>query len=224
MTVKFRWTLVIALIASMAATRKKSGRGGRSSSTDSIWQDCTVSEKGDGMLRVMCEEYVEPAPGTYTRAGGRYIVYGASDLRRPGSVPAPPEAGGPSAPSGSAGEKPAVGTPAGSPPPPVVSKSTGPRPTGAPKATPGAAPKGAGGGLTVGEYACYGSGGQILAGFGFKALGNGRYTDLEGGNPGSYSVNGDTVTFRGGHLDGTVGRALDSGNFRIGAQATCEPF
>lgn len=79
-------------------------------------------------------------------------------------------------------------------------------------------------GLRLGEYACYGSGGRIMAGLGFKVLAGNRYTDLEGGNAGSYSTTGDTVSFRGGHLDAKSGRDLRNQNFRIGAQATCEPF
>ena len=157
--------------------------------TDGIWQTCVVSENPPGgMLRVMCEEYVESAPGTYTRAGGTYIVYGRSDLRRAGSAAAAP-----------ATRPPAVATRAESKPGKATKPATRPAP-----ATPAPAP--ARGGLTAGEYACYGNGGQILAGLGFKVVGNGRYTDLEGGNSGSYSVNGDTVTFRGGHLDGHASR------------------
>lgn len=79
-------------------------------------------------------------------------------------------------------------------------------------------------GLKVGEYACYGSGGQIMAGLGFKVLSGGRYTDLEGGNAGTFVISGDTVKFRGGHLGGQTGRELRDYNFRIGAQASCEPF
>ena len=79
-------------------------------------------------------------------------------------------------------------------------------------------------GLKLGEYACYGSGGQILAGFGFKALPGGHYTDLEDANAGTYVIAGDIVTFSGGSLDGTEGRELKNGNFRIGLQASCEPW
>ncbi len=99
------------------------------------------------------------------------------------------------------------------------------RPVSPPPAKPTPPPKSAGkNGLKVGEYACYGSGGRIMAGLGFKVLAGNRYTDLEGGNPGSYSTTADTVSFRGGHLDAKSGRDLRNHNFRIGAQATCEPY
>ena len=88
-------------------------------------------------------------------------------------------------------------------------------------AASGAAPVG----LKTGEYACYGSGGRIMIGLGFKVNGGGRYTDLDGKNPGTFSVAAGNVRFKGGHLDGQVGRALtEKGRFRIGAQASCEPF
>ena len=180
--------------------------------TDSIWQKCTVSENPPGgIMRVSCEEYVEAPPSTYSRAGGTYIVYGKSDLRWPGSDSAPPssEARSPSTSSPS----PVAGTP-------LASDSL----TAQNASKPGGAPNAAGSGLRVGQYACYGSGSQILAGLGFEVLAGGRYADLDGVSSGSYSVNGTTVTFRGGHLDGTVGRDLAGGNFRVGAQATCEPW
>jgi hypothetical protein len=108
--------------------------------------------------------------------------------------------------------------------PASIRKATGavglaPAPKAAPKA---AAAQSAG--LKVGEYACYGSGGRPMIGLGFKVLAGGRYTDLDGKNPGSFTVSGSTVTFRGGHLDGQVGRDLNGANFRIGAQASCEPW
>lgn len=156
---------------------------------DVNWQQCTVSENPPGgTMRADCEEYVEPLSG-YSRAGGVYIVYGPTDLRRPGDMAAP------------------AASPAPEPPPSAGETSAS-----------------SSGGLRIGEYACYGSGGQILAGFGFTVLPGGRFTDLEGGNAGTYTVSGDAVTFSGGHLDGTVGRALNNGTFRIGQQATCEPF
>lgn len=172
--------------------------------TDAIWQSCVVSENPPGgLMRVRCVEYVEPAPGNYRRAQGTYIVYGKGELR------------------------PAGGGAASTVTPPVAPVS--PPPAGAASAAPTnrgpqAAPGNSGDGLRIGEYACYGSGGRILGGFGFKALPGNRYTDLDGGESGSYRVDGDSVSFSGGHLDGTVGRALNNGNFRIGQQADCEPY
>ena len=86
-------------------------------------------------------------------------------------------------------------------------------------ALPKAAPAGT---LRTGEYACYGVGGQIMAGLAFKVTGPGRYTDLDGASSGTFSVNGSNVTFRGGHLSGQTGRELTANGFRIGMQATCE--
>ena len=79
-------------------------------------------------------------------------------------------------------------------------------------------------GLKVGEYACYGSGGRLMIGLGFKVLSPDRYEDLDGGNAGSFSVSGTTVTFRGGHLDGQTGRNLRGHTFTIARQADCEPY
>jgi len=79
-------------------------------------------------------------------------------------------------------------------------------------------------GLKVGEYACYGVGGRIMIGLGFKVLPGNRYTDLEGLNPGSFSITGDTVKFRSGHLNGKPGRNLRGHSFTIGTQAECEPY
>ena len=79
------------------------------------------------------------------------------------------------------------------------------------------------GGLKIGEYACYGSGGTILIGLGFKVLAGNRYTDLDGKNPGKFAIEGETVTFTGGHLDGQVGKGLKDYKFTIHS-ASCEPF
>ena len=78
--------------------------------------------------------------------------------------------------------------------------------------------------LKAGEYACYGSGGQIMAGLGFKVLPGGRYTDLDGKNPGTYTISGTDITFKGGHMEDIKGRELKGHKFRVGAQAVCEPF
>ena len=79
------------------------------------------------------------------------------------------------------------------------------------------------GDLKLGEYACYGSGGSILIGLGFKVQAGNRYTDLDGKEHGTFSVSGDTVTFHGGHLDGQVGTGLKDYKFNIHS-ISCEPF
>ena len=79
------------------------------------------------------------------------------------------------------------------------------------------------GGLKLGEYACYGSGGSILIGLGFKVLAGNRYTDLDGQEHGTFSISGDKVTFHGGHLDGQIGTNLREYKFNIHS-ASCEPF
>ena len=79
------------------------------------------------------------------------------------------------------------------------------------------------GGLKLGEYACYGSGGQLLIGLGFKVVANNRYTDLDNKEHGTFSINDDTVTFHGGHLDGQVGTDLKDYKFNIHS-VSCEPF
>jgi hypothetical protein len=78
--------------------------------------------------------------------------------------------------------------------------------------------------LKLGEYACYGSGGRIMIGLGFKVLSSNRYTDLDGRESGTFSISGNAVTFHGGHLDGQTGRNLRNYKFTIGAQADCEPY
>lgn len=79
-------------------------------------------------------------------------------------------------------------------------------------------------GLKIGEYACYGSGGTLLIGLGFKVLAGGKYTDLDNKNAGTYVVSGANVTFRGGHLDGQKGKDLKDYKFTLGTMAGCEPF
>ncbi len=171
--------------------------------TDSIWQKCKVSENTPGgLVRVFCEEYIEQRPDTYSRAGGTYIVYGKDDLRRSGNA----TTAGQNEPTST--QRPAIETRNTETSQPAAAQATSNVSTG----------------LRLGEYACYGSGGRILAGFGFIVLAGGRYTDMDASSSGSFVVAGDTVTFHGGHLDETVGRALSNNNFRIGAQADCEPF
>jgi hypothetical protein len=71
--------------------------------------------------------------------------------------------------------------------------------------------------LQTGEYTCAGASG-ILIGLGFKMLADGTYTDLDGKSRGRVTIDGTTITFVGGHLDGRTGRNLRNGgrNFEIG--------
>ncbi len=77
--------------------------------------------------------------------------------------------------------------------------------------------------LKKGEYACYGSGGRIMAGMGFKVSPGGRYTDLDNKEKGSYTIKGDKVAFKGGHMDKMEGRNLKKNGFTLG-RANCEPY
>lgn len=226
--------------------------------TGDLWQRCVVSENAAGsVMRGRCEEFVEPAPGTYRRAGGTYIL-SRGDTRPARAQPAPEAVAAEAAGSGDF----RVGEPveieaSGRWLPCVVAENRADtimrvrcdayaplsrdagiytvdrdarsvrRPGTAPApvaAKPAAAPVATVVGLREGEYACYGSGGRILAGFAFRVLPGGRYTDLDEADAGTYTIDGDRVAFAGGHLDGQSGRALTNGRFRIGAQADCEPY
>jgi hypothetical protein len=89
-------------------------------------------------------------------------------------------------------------------------------------AAPVRAQPGPGNSLRVGAYACYGSGGQIMAGLKFNITGPGQYRDAYGA-AGTYSISGGNVSFRGGAMDGMSGRELKSNNsFRLGSRANCE--
>jgi hypothetical protein len=93
----------------------------------------------------------------------------------------------------------------------------------APKpAVPARAQPAPGNSLHVGEYACYGSGGQILGGLKFNITAAGRYTAAYGA-AGTYAISGGNVTFRGGAMDGVTVREPKANNsFRVGSQAECE--
>jgi hypothetical protein len=70
----------------------------------------------------------------------------------------------------------------------------------------------AGAALQSGDYICLGASG-ILVGMGFRVSADGNYTDLDNKSSGSvtYSADGGTVTFVGGHLAGQVGRGAQGG-------------
>ena len=77
--------------------------------------------------------------------------------------------------------------------------------------------------LKLAEYACYGSGGRILIGMGFKVLSGRRYTDLDNGSPGRFTIDPESVLrFMDGHLDGLIGRVSANGVATVGP-TTCQP-
>lgn len=108
------------------------------------------------------------------------------------------------------------------PPPVTVAAKTAPTKQNAPAGKTAKTTNGES--LKIGEYACTGSGGRILIGLGFKVLSGNRYTDLDNTTSGTFSIEGSTVKFRGGHLDGQIGRDLRNYAFTIGTAAHCEPF
>lgn len=100
---------------------------------------------------------------------------------------------------------------------------TGPAPR--PAAPPPPPPARRGATLANGEYACTGAGGRLMIGLGFRVVGPGRTVDLDGGNPGTFTVSGGIIRFRGGHMDGVTGRELnDRGEFNVGTGASCGPW
>jgi hypothetical protein len=77
--------------------------------------------------------------------------------------------------------------------------------------------------LSPGQWACYGSGGRLLIGLGFIAQANGVYTDLDRKTRGSYTIQGGTITFRGGHLDKMIGENYRNNTFELSG-TSCQPF
>lgn len=265
---------------------------------NTMWQKCkVVGNSPNTVMRLDCEEYVEPRPGTYRRAGGIYINSSQKDIRPVGKANATKDKSlggflkrGVSTITNSAknknepqkkwgegdewrgefevgdkvqfsisGKTPdfqtctvaennpqfvmrvkcnafkqwGAGTYIVHSESNIRSTKTGAKKESEPAnedsrnrkdVAPSKRTERPAAGLKVGQYACYGSGGRIMIGLGFKVLPGNRYTDLDDGNRGSFSIVGDTVRFRGGHLDGQAGRNLRGYSFTIGAQAECEPY
>ena len=95
--------------------------------------------------------------------------------------------------------------------------------TTAPAGTPTAAPADE---LHVGEWACYGTGGLLVLGIGFRLRPNGAYVDLDNRRAGRYTYNkaAATITFQGGFLDGQTGRNLKANSLQIYNHISCEPW
>ena len=80
--------------------------------------------------------------------------------------------------------------------------------------------------LYIGEYASYGTGNRSMAGMGFTLLAGGRYYDLDKQRGGSYvyDMQKGTISFKGGFLDGQIGRNVKAGGFDLSATVYCEPY
>jgi hypothetical protein len=87
-------------------------------------------------------------------------------------------------------------------------------------------PAGGTGNLYLGEYACYGVGSRLMAGMGFHLKPGGTYHDVDGGRGGTYSYDAPTsaISFRGGFLDGQVGRNVRNTCFQLSSTVNCEPW
>ena len=74
-----------------------------------------------------------------------------------------------------------------------------------------------GGTLYVGEYACYGTAGRLMAGMGFRLQADSSYTDIDGGRTGTYDydTNESTISFHGGFLDGQKGTHVRMKGFTL---------
>jgi hypothetical protein len=80
--------------------------------------------------------------------------------------------------------------------------------------------------LYIGEYAAYGTGGRMMAGMGMILTSGNRYTDLDKGRGGTYIYNkqSGTITFKGGFLDGQIGKNVNTQGFDISSTVHYEPW
>lgn len=102
---------------------------------------------------------------------------------------------------------------------PLATLPGAPAPSGNPAAAP--VPE-----LHTGEWACYGTGGRLMAGMGFHLQTNGTYLNGDKKAAGRYIHNkaAGTISFHGGFLDGQVGRGLKALSFQLTNTVSCEPW
>ncbi len=83
-----------------------------------------------------------------------------------------------------------------------------------------------GGALAIGEYACYGTGGRLMAGMGFVLSSDGTYADLDDDRGGRWQHDEGTasIRFSGGFLDGQNGSGVSAEGFAISNTVSCEPY
>jgi len=109
---------------------------------------------------------------------------------------------------------------------PLASLPGTPAPGGLPAGPgAGAAAQGKVGGLPMGEWACYRGGRTVVIAYGFKLQAGGTYTDLDNKTRGTYQVSADSVTFRGGHLDGQVAKRTGPNEIGlVNGAISCQPW
>jgi len=80
--------------------------------------------------------------------------------------------------------------------------------------------------LYIGEYACYGTGGRLMAGMGFTLLNGGNYYDLDKRRGGKFTYNAQkaTISFSGGFLGGQTGKNVTATGFQLSNTVYCEPW
>lgn len=80
--------------------------------------------------------------------------------------------------------------------------------------------------LYLGEYACYGTGGRLMAGMGFILLPGGKYFDVDKKRGGTYTYSSltSTIRFNGGFLSGQVGKNVKQTGFQLSSTVTAEPW
>ncbi len=80
--------------------------------------------------------------------------------------------------------------------------------------------------LYIGEYASYGYGGKLLIGLGFILLPGNKYYDLDKTRGGKfvYDAGKATISFKGGFMDGQVGKDVRQSGFQLSSTVHCEPW
>jgi hypothetical protein len=80
--------------------------------------------------------------------------------------------------------------------------------------------------LYLGQYACYGTGGRLMAGMGFYLLPGGSYYDLDKQRGGTYTYNAQdaTISFHGGFLSGQIGKKVKMTGFQLTNTVNAEPW
>jgi hypothetical protein len=112
--------------------------------------------------------------------------------------------------------------------PASTAKATGTAPSATSTPSASSAPAStASASLRLGEYACFGRNGIVMAGMGFKLAANGRYTDVDGKRPGRYAFDAASgaVSFTDGHLGGQSAKVSGGGSsIRFTNMVSCEPW